>query len=154
LILLTVGTHDQPFERAIDLVGPLVGTDRVVIQHGHTPPRLGLRAEWREFVSREEMEGLMRDASTVICHAGVGCIVTALTLGRMPIVIPRLSARGEHVDDHQLQIATAMHAAGMVAVCDGEQGLDDAIRRTRSQPPRLGGNRELHRAIATATLAA
>lgn len=151
MILLTLGTHDQPFTRALEIVAPLAGTDRLVVQHGHTPPLAGLDADWRPFVRREEMAQLMGDASAVVCHAGVGCIVTALSLGRRPVVIPRRAARGEHVDDHQLQIAEEMDGAGMIAMYREGEDIHDALARAVASSGRLGDGARLRRAVEQAT---
>ena len=137
MIFLTLGTHNQPFERAIDLVAPLCGHERVVIQHGQTPARPELRAEWHESLTTTQMRAMMRAASTVICHAGVGCIMTALAQDRHPIVVPRLHCHGEHVDDHQLEIAGELDRRGVVVMhVDGEP-LALTMSRTATRQQRL-----------------
>ena len=152
MILLTLGTHEQPFDRALDLVAPLGAHEPVLVQHGHTTARPGVPGlEWVDFVERDRMRELVSEASAVICHAGVGCIVTAITLGRMPIVIPRLASFGEHIDDHQLQITTEMQAAGMVVACMKDTDLPAAIAEARTRTPVLPGRGDLKRAVADAT---
>ncbi|OWP20263.1 hypothetical protein CBF90_14435 [Microbacterium sp. AISO3] len=44
-------------------------------------------------------------ADVVVTHAGVGTILALLEKGIHPVVVPRRRDRGEHVDDHQEQIA-------------------------------------------------
>ena len=152
MILLTLGTHEQPFDRAVDFVTPLGLQDTVVVQHGHTPPRPGTPGlEWVRFVEREAMRDLVRDASAVVCHAGVGCIITAISLGKMPVVIPRLARHGEHVDDHQLQITTEMQAAGLAIACLDGAGLPVALAAARAHTPALPGLGDLKQAVAEAT---
>jgi UDP-N-acetylglucosamine transferase subunit ALG13 len=152
LILLTLGTHEQPFERAVDMVAPLGAADTVVVQHGHTPPRPGTPGvEWLRFVERERMRELVREASAVVCHAGVGCIITSISLGKTPVVIPRLARHGEHVDDHQLQITTEMEAAGMAVACLAAGDLTAALATARSSRPMLPGLGDLKLAVAEAT---
>jgi UDP-N-acetylglucosamine transferase subunit ALG13 len=152
VILLTLGTHEQPFDRALDLVAPLGARERVLVQHGHTAPRPGTPGvEWVEFTERERMRELVAEASTVVCHAGTGCIVTAISLGRTPVVIPRLARHGEHVDDHQLQITTEMQAAGMVVACLEGDDLEAAIAEARGRRAALPGRGDLKLAVAEAT---
>lgn len=93
----------------------------------------------------------MEDASAVICHAGVGCIVTALSLGRRPVVIPRRAARGEHVDDHQFQIAEEMDSAGMIAMYRDGESIHEALARASASSGRLGDGARLRRAVEQAT---
>jgi UDP-N-acetylglucosamine transferase subunit ALG13 len=44
-------------------------------------------------------------ADAVVAHAGTGIALAALEAGRLPVLVPRQSRHGEHVDDHQLNIA-------------------------------------------------
>ena len=152
MILLTLGTHEQQFERALAGVTPLAARETMVVQHGHTPARPGTPGvEWVEFVERERMRELVAEASTVICHAGVGCIVTAISLGKMPVVIPRLARYGEHVDDHQLQITTEFATAGMVVPCLEGASVERAVDDARGRAPSLPGRGDLRQAVAEAT---
>ncbi len=121
MILVTLGTDEHPFERALDLVEPLRPTEELVVQHGHTPARSWEDVQWLEFVPVETLSDLMREADAVVCHAGVGTIMSILALGKRPIVIPRLATRSEHVDDHQLQIVRELGPNGLlVPLLDGD----------------------------------
>lgn len=135
LIFVALGTHEQPFDRSLDIVEPLAAEHELVIQHGHTPPRPGLRAEWIDFGAYDEIVELMRRSDAVICHAGVGTIMTALSIGKHPVVLPRLAAHGEHVDDHQLQITTTFADRGVVVACLMPNEIADAVERARTLPP-------------------
>jgi UDP-N-acetylglucosamine--N-acetylmuramyl-(pentapeptide) pyrophosphoryl-undecaprenol N-acetylglucosamine transferase len=116
LIFLSLGTHEAPFTRAVDLVTPLATSDRpLLIQHGHTPIKNGIpHITWEMYMSYDEVIQAMTDAEMVICHAGVGTIMTALKLGHRPIVIPRLQQNNEHVDNHQHDIANRLADRGLV----------------------------------------
>ena len=152
MILLTLGTHEQPFERAIDMVLALGADERILVQHGHTPPRPQTSGvDWVEFVDREQMRQLVADASTVICHAGVGCIMTAVALGTTPVVIPRLARFGEHVDDHQLQITREMEAAGLAVAATDAAALRSAVERAATLVPALPDRGDLREAVRDAT---
>lgn len=115
MIFVTFGTDRHQFDRALDVIAPLSRTERLVVQHGATSPRRNWPdALWLEFVGYDRQLALMRASRSVIAHAGVGSIMSALGLGLRPIVIARRSELGEHVDDHQLQIATELGARGLV----------------------------------------
>lgn len=104
-------------------------TDHLVVQHGHTPPRPELEhVSWLDFAPYEVIVDLCRQAAGVICHAGVGTIMTVLANGTTPVVISRLARYGEHVDDHQLQIAREFQARGMVVAAE-EGNIRDALHR-------------------------
>jgi UDP-N-acetylglucosamine--N-acetylmuramyl-(pentapeptide) pyrophosphoryl-undecaprenol N-acetylglucosamine transferase len=151
LILLTLGTHEQPFARAIDLIEPLARQEQLVIQHGFTPPRADLaNVRWIDFLEHEELIRLAADASAVVCHAGVGSIMTVLGLGKTPVLIPRLKAFGEHVDDHQLQIARELESAGVAVAYTGEGELAEAIEAASGHASSFHSGGALREAIVAA----
>jgi UDP-N-acetylglucosamine--N-acetylmuramyl-(pentapeptide) pyrophosphoryl-undecaprenol N-acetylglucosamine transferase len=57
----------------------------------------------------------------VVCHAGVGLLLTAFTSGRSPLVVPRRLELGEAVDDHQAQLARVLSARGLARTIDPTQ---------------------------------
>lgn len=48
------------------------------------------------------------------------------------IVVPRLAKYGEHVDDHQLQIADSFQELNFVIKCQDVSKLSEAITEARS----------------------
>jgi UDP-N-acetylglucosamine transferase subunit ALG13 len=135
VILVTVGTHTQPFHRAIDLLIDMGPTEALVIQHGATPPRPDeLPARWVEFLEADVMNELMREARGVISHAGVGCTIMSLRAGKKPVLIPRLYRLGEHVDDHQLQLADRFGQRELAYVCHEGEPLGPVVARAMAEP--------------------
>jgi UDP-N-acetylglucosamine--N-acetylmuramyl-(pentapeptide) pyrophosphoryl-undecaprenol N-acetylglucosamine transferase len=134
LIFATVGTHHQPFERFVRTALTLAAGDDLIVQHGHTPPiAAGPSVRWQQWLAPEEMDALMRHAAVVITHAGVASIVDAVRAGHRPVVVPRRHHLGEHVDDHQLQIVSALAGLGLVTALD--EGMDlRAATLTRTEP--------------------
>jgi UDP-N-acetylglucosamine transferase subunit ALG13 len=115
LIFATVWTHHQPFDRFLRIALGLAGDDQLVVQHGHTGRvAAGPSVQWHRWLAPAEMTALMRAADIVVTHAGVASIVDAVRAGHRPIVVPRREHLGEHVDDHQLQIVTALEDLGIV----------------------------------------
>jgi UDP-N-acetylglucosamine transferase subunit ALG13 len=135
LILVSLGTDEHPFGRALDAVAPLRFTHELVVQHGHTPARAWPEARWLDFVGFDAFESLIRDADAVVCHGGVGTIMTALSLQRRPIVIPRLSSFGEHVDDHQRQIVEKLAPRRLLVPLLDTTDLEAAIEQSRAETP-------------------
>jgi UDP-N-acetylglucosamine transferase subunit ALG13 len=132
MIFMTLGTHDQPFHRAIELLAPLDREDEIIIQHGSTPPRPDLvTAEWVDYLESGDLLDNIRRADIVISHAGVGSMLTAIRNSRKPIVLPRLGRFGEHVDDHQLQLANRFAQRGLVFVCGPSDSMEDLVYRAR-----------------------
>lgn len=151
MIFLLLGTEELSFTRAVDRVLPLTADDDLVVQHGYTPSREGAqRITWIRFAAYDRILELCREASAVVCHAGVGTIMTALSAGKTPLVIPRLARFGEAVDDHQLQISSELALRNMVVHLGDEDDIREAIRLTAvSREPREPSV-ELHRAVAEA----
>jgi beta-1,4-N-acetylglucosaminyltransferase len=110
IIFVTVGNHNQGFERLIKKMDEIASKidEKVIMQIGSTN-YLPVNAEYFCFKDNfEEIVKLNRDARVVICHAGVGCMLTALDQKKPVIMVPRLKKYNEHLDDHQLEIVKGM----------------------------------------------
>ena len=128
----------------------------LVIQHGSTAPRPEMpNTTWVEFMAFEEVVDTMTKANSVVCHAGVGTIMTALQTGHAPVVIPRQANYGEHVDDHQLDIATRFAERGMVRCVTSETDLAPLLApRGGNSDRQIGtGSMELRAAVSEAVAA-
>jgi UDP-N-acetylglucosamine--N-acetylmuramyl-(pentapeptide) pyrophosphoryl-undecaprenol N-acetylglucosamine transferase len=113
---VALGTRHEPFDRLLAVVDEAVEAGilpgPVVAQSGHTTyrPRTFEPVAWLEPAQVEEAAGRAR---YVVCHSGSGIIGAALRNGKRPLVLPRLHSHGEHVDDHQLQIAHKLEHMGL-----------------------------------------
>ncbi len=80
----------------------------------------------------------MREADVVVAHAGVGTALAALEVGKCPVLVPRRLAHGEHVDDHQTQIAGELSRRGLALTVDADaltlDHLLEAAGRTVGAP--------------------
>jgi beta-1,4-N-acetylglucosaminyltransferase len=151
LILVTVGTHNQGFNR---LVGPMdeLAADldeRVVIQRGSSTyePQYAEHFQW---TTSQRMEQLTEEARIVVAHAAAGVIILALRYDKPLVVIPRLRRFGEHADDHQQQLAKALEAEGKVIVVHNPSvvALQEAIgQAVRHEGPRNNGPAQLVAAL-------
>lgn len=154
LIFLSLGTHEAPFTRAVDLMMPLAQDGHpVIVQHGYTSVRQDMpNVTWRQYMPYEDVVKTMAGADTVVCHAGVGTIMTALRLGHLPIVIPRLQQYHEHVDDHQCDIATRLDERGLVTCLKPGDPvpLTNTLRTLPIGKDAVGAGVELRAAVATA----
>lgn len=105
MIFVTVGTHEQPFNRLVKKVDELVSEgsikEHVVVQTGFSTyePK---NCEWHKMMSFEEMQRCLKDARIVITHGGPSSFIEALQFGKVPIVVPRREEYNEHVNDHQV----------------------------------------------------
>jgi UDP-N-acetylglucosamine transferase subunit ALG13 len=135
LIFVTVGTHQDAFERMIAAIEVLPERSEVVMQYGPGREPEGV-ARSAAFMSFAEMEENFEAADAVVTHAGVGSILCARRAGHVPVVIPRLRELGEHVDDHQQELTRALAERGEVLpVWPGE----DVAAVLARVPPRRSG---------------
>jgi UDP-N-acetylglucosamine transferase subunit ALG13 len=102
--------------------------ERVVIQRGSTAYR-PRHADHFRYAQPEAMEALTREARAVVAHAAAGAAVLALRAGKPLVLVPRRRAYGEHLDDHQVELARALAAGGRAVVVDGPtaETLGEAI---------------------------
>jgi heparosan-N-sulfate-glucuronate 5-epimerase len=128
VIFATVGTHGAGFPRMLEALESLGDVGELVVQYGHgTPPRNATRAE--AFLPFSAMAELFDAADVVITHAGVGSILLASRAGHVPLIVPRLVRLGEHVDDHQVELARALEARDGVLVCWEAEQLSELLGR-------------------------
>lgn len=106
MIFVTVGTHEQQFNRLIKKIDQLKKDghikDDVFIQTGFSD-YIPESCDWKKFLSYEEMTQKIKDAKIVITHGGPSSFILPLQYGKTPIVVPRMKKYDEHVNDHQVE---------------------------------------------------
>ena len=111
MIFVTVGTHEQPFDRLNAYVDKLKKngqiTEEVVIQTGFSTYEPSY-CTWQKLYPYDEMWRLVQEARIVITHGGPSSFIMPLQVGKVPVVVPRQKKYGEHVNDHQLEFAKAV----------------------------------------------
>lgn len=108
MIFVTVGTHEQPFNRLLKKIDELKknGTiqDDVIIQTGFSTYRPQC-CQWSKLLPYQQMVKNVADARIVITHGGPASFIMPLQIGKTPIVVPRQHQFNEHVNDHQVEFA-------------------------------------------------
>lgn len=108
MIFVTVGTHEQPFNRLIRKVDELkrdgIIQEDVIMQTGFSTyePKY---CEWSKLIPYQQMIKNVEDARIVITHGGPASFIMPLQIGKVPIVVPRQHKFDEHVNDHQVEFA-------------------------------------------------
>lgn len=131
MIFVTVGTHEQSFERLIKLIDKMVEskqiTDKVIIQKGYTDyePKY---CEAHKLISYDEMQQYIADARIVVTHGGPASFVAPLAIGKIPVVVPRKKEFDEHVNNHQVEFAKEVEKRmNNIIVAETEEEIIDAI---------------------------
>ena len=111
MIFVTVGTHEQTFNRLIEYIDKLkrdgIISEEVIMQTGFSTyePKY---CKWSRLIPYREMVKNVAEARIVITHGGPASFIMTLQIGKTPIVVPRQKQFNEHVNDHQLDFAKAV----------------------------------------------
>lgn len=131
MIFVTVGTHEQPFNRLIKCIDNLKKdgwiAEDVVIQTGYSTyePKY---CKWKKLFPYQEMTKLVDEARIVITHGGPSSFIMPLQIGKTPIVVPRRHEFTEHVNDHQVSFSKAVaERMGTIIVVDDIEKLGETI---------------------------
>jgi UDP-N-acetylglucosamine transferase subunit ALG13 len=138
MIFVSVGTHEAPFDRLLCAVSELGLDEELVVQHGPSSARCDRALEF-EYLSFDEVVDYIKDARAVVMHAGVGSVMIALANGKRPIVMARRREFGEHVDDHQVELARRLEGSGLVTLVEDIEGLREVLSREAQPPGRMVG---------------
>lgn len=131
MIFVTVGTHEQPFNRLIKEMDSLkkegIITEEVIIQTGYSTyePRY---CKYEKLFSFDKMHSLVENARIVITHGGPSSFIMPLQIGKIPVVVPRQQKFHEHVNNHQLNFADAVKERyGNIIVVENIKDLKSII---------------------------
>jgi len=126
---VTVGNATQPFPRLLRTI--VEHAERlpqpVTIQYGNNDFSCKT-CQAVAFMNMEQYAQTLTEATAVVMHAGVGSIIHALRVGKVPIVVPRLSKYREHIDNHQLEIAQSLAGDGKVILVLDVEKLESAVQ--------------------------
>lgn len=133
MIFVTVGTHEQPFNRLVQKIDELKkdGTiqDDVIIQTGFSTyePKY---CQWSKLIPYQQMIKNVADARIVITHGGPSSFIMPLQVGKTPIVVPRRREFNEHVNNHQVSLSRAVaQRIGTIIVVEDMAKLGETITK-------------------------
>jgi UDP-N-acetylglucosamine--N-acetylmuramyl-(pentapeptide) pyrophosphoryl-undecaprenol N-acetylglucosamine transferase len=150
-VVVTLGTwRGYDFSRLVRRLLKVIPADAEVLWQVGDTDVAALGIEGIDTMPEAELTAAMREADVVIAHAGVGTTLAAFEVGRCPVLVPRRLAFGEHVDDHQSQIASQLAERGLAISVEADavehEHLVAASRRRVTQPadaPRFAALRRL-----------
>lgn len=102
MIFVTVGTHEQQFNRLIKYMDEYAEktNEIVVIQTGYSTYKCKF-ADSYDFLTMNEMDNYISSANVVITHGGPSSFLSVIQKHKKVIVVPRLEKFEEHVNNHQ-----------------------------------------------------
>lgn len=148
MIFVTVGTHEQPFNRLVKEVDELKRnggiTESVFIQTGYST-YVPQYCEYKDFISMQEMNKYVEKARIVITHGGPASFLMPIQLGKIPIVVPRNSIFNEHVNNHQVNFSKQVYERmGNIIPIYNIEELGNKIKNYNSLVSKTGGTVASH----------
>lgn len=130
MIFVIVGSQKFPFERLIREMDRLTGEgivrDEVIAQIGvsaYEPDHM----KWSRFMDKENFDHHIEMCDVLVTHAGEGSIMTGLLKKKTVIAVPRYEHLGEHVSDHQLEIARALEKQNCIINVEDITALESIL---------------------------
>ena len=150
MIFVSLGTQDKPFNRIIDYILKLkeeikeLEDIEIVFQIGQTKlseeekskiEKLNEKTRNKEkknitvfnMLKPEDMKKYIINANIVVTHAGVGTIMECIEHNKDIIVLPRKEENGEHVNNHQEEIAFEMEKNGLLYKVDTYEKMEEIV---------------------------
>ena len=130
MIFVTLGSQKFQFNRLLEAIDSLIAagaiTEEVFAQTGYSD-YVPVHYAYRKFLDGTEFREKMKQADTVITHGGTGAIISAVREHKTVIAVPRQSAFGEHVDDHQKEIVREFGELNYIQPCMTVSDLGEAL---------------------------
>jgi len=115
-VVVTLGTMETfGFRRLVERLREILPPDADVLWQTGATDTSGLNIDARRMIPSHEIHAAIEAADVVVGHSGTGIALTCLSLGVRPVLVPRSSSHGEHIDDHQAQTAAFLQGRGIAA---------------------------------------
>ena len=133
-LFVPLGTQKFPFNRLIAALNRLVEKglykpEEIVMQSSvyEVEPKF----THYELIPAAQFDELIDKAQLVITHSGVNSIISCMKRKKPLIIVPRMKKYGEHVDNHQEEIAELMSRKFGVVVVEDLSKLEEAIEEAK-----------------------
>lgn len=140
MILVCVGASEYSFERLLISIdelcdeGNIYGRD-IIAQIGSSK-YVPINYKSFSLIGRNDFQKYMESADIVITHAGTGSVIPSLKLGKKVIVFPRREEYGEHLDNHQLELANVLTSSGYTLCATNKKELKECILNIKNFTPK------------------
>lgn len=131
MIFVTVGTHEQPFDRLLKCIDKMVEDgqikEEVIVQKGYTDYEMK-NCKSSKLIPYEEMQSNIKNARIVVTHGGPASFLDPLKYGKIPVVIPRKKEYNEHVNNHQVEFSKEVERRMKnIIVVETDEEIKEAI---------------------------
>ncbi|MDN6733830.1 MAG: beta(1,3)galactosyltransferase EpsH, partial [Tetragenococcus koreensis] len=130
MIFVILGSQKFQFNRLLAIIDNLIEErvieENVFAQIGSSTYK-PKHFRYKRFLKHETFNQYVANSRVVVTHAGTGAIVNSLKEGKKVIAVPRLSQYKEHVDDHQVELATIFADKSYVLQANDKNDLADCF---------------------------
>lgn len=149
MIFATIGTQ-APFDRFIKMLDELAPQmDEEIVAQTYNGAYKAQNIKTVDFLPPDVFNDYFKRARLIVSHAGMGTIISALTMNKPIIVMPRLASLGEHRNDHQMATAMRLDELGYIHVAYDKKQLEELLLNTDVKPLRQIGERASRSLIAS-----
>lgn len=136
MILVTLGTQTQKFERLLNAIENSHLDDEIIVQAGGSADFQSKKMKMMKFINYEEMNELIAKADFIITHGGTGSIIMPLQKNKKVIACARLEKYGEHINDHQKELVSIFAEEGYILELREGQELDEVLKKLKTWEPK------------------
>lgn len=134
-IFIPLGTQKFPFNRLVSAMNRLVERgiykpEEIVMQSA-TYDVLPVFT-YHRLIPLNQFNEQIESAELIITHSGVNSIITCMKMKKPLLIVPRLKKYGEHVDDHQKEIAEVMRRKYGVTVAEDLENIEESIKKAKA----------------------
>jgi UDP-N-acetylglucosamine transferase subunit ALG13 len=134
MIFVSVGSSAYAFDRLLIAVAPLSQVDELLVQRGASRVSVA-DAQVVDYLDTGFFDASIREARVIIGHAGVGVAGAAVAARKPLIVVPRLAAHDEAVDDHQVLFGNALSVRRLAMCVHDPRSIPAVLRELAYGPP-------------------
>jgi len=91
------------------------------------------KMRWTRMLPPSKFHEVVRNASIMVAHAGMGSFFVAMEMQKPIVMLPRIAAKGEHTTDHQLHTVQWLREKPGVYVAMTEDELALAIDKASNE---------------------
>lgn len=139
MIFITLGTQKFQFDRVLKQIDKLIDEKKI------NSKEVKVQCAYKEYEPKnfktfklkpqDEIDKITEEADIIITHSGTGSIINSLRKQKKIIIIPRMQKYGEHVDNHQLELAKVFNEKYAIPVLTDMEKLYDTIKRLDDYKP-------------------
>lgn len=143
MILVTLGTQNQPFYRLLDYIENSKIKDEIIVQAGGSIDYKSKKMQLFKFINYDEMLEYIKKSDIIITHGGTGSIIMPLQHNKKVIACARLKKYKEHINDHQTELISSYVEQGYILELNENNNLDDLIKQIKKfKPKKYASNKE------------